>query len=125
MKDKLTWEKELLGLYVSGHPLEKFRSSIEKKDMNIKKALDNSKEGSAVIFAAIINEVRLVQTKNNETMAFITVADFTGSAEAVVFPRNYREQRELITVDRCLAIKATVNTRNNEKGFIIERVKGL
>jgi DNA polymerase-3 subunit alpha len=125
MKDKLTWEKELLGLYVSGHPLEKFRSSIEKKDMNIKKALDHSKEGSAVIFAAIINEVRLVQTKNNETMAFITVADFTGSAEAVVFPRNYREQLELITVDRCLAIKATVNTRNNEKGFIIERVKGL
>jgi DNA polymerase-3 subunit alpha len=125
MKDKLTWEKELLGLYVSGHPLEKFRSSIEKKDMNIKKALDSAKEGSAVVFAAIINEVRLVQTKNNETMAFITVADFSGSAEAVVFPRNYREQRELITVDRCLAIKATVNTRNNEKGFIIERVKGL
>jgi DNA polymerase-3 subunit alpha len=125
MKDKLAWEKELLGLYVSGHPLEKFRASIEKKNMNIKKALDTAKEGASVIFAAIINEMRLVQTKNNETMAFITVADFTGLAEAVVFPRNYREQRELIAVDRCLAIKATVNTRNNEKGFIIERVKGL
>ncbi len=125
MHDKLAWEKELLGLYVSGHPLEKFRALLEKKEMNIKKALESSKEGSTVIFGGIIDEVRLVQTKNNETMAFITISDFSGRAEAVVFPRNYREQRELIVRDRCLAIKATVNTRNNEKGFVIERVKGL
>lgn len=125
MHDRLAWEKELLGLYVSGHPLEKFRAMLEKKEMNIKKALETAKEGSTVIFGGIINEVRLVQTKNNETMAFITISDFSGSAEAVVFPRNYREQRELFVVDKCLAIKASVNTRNNEKGFVIERVKGL
>jgi len=125
MHDRLAWEKELLGLYVSGHPLEKYRTMIEKKDMNIKKALETAKEGSSIVFAGIINEVRLVQTKNNETMAFITIADFSGSAEAVVFPRNYREQKDLIVPDKCLAMKVTVNTRNNEKGFIIERVKGL
>jgi DNA polymerase-3 subunit alpha len=125
MHDRLAWEKELLGLYVSGHPLEKYRAMIEKKEINIKKALESAKEGSSVVFAGIINEVRLVQTKNNETMAFITIADFSGSAEAVVFPRNYREQKDLIVPDKCLAMKVTVNTRNNEKGFIIERVKGL
>jgi len=125
MHDRLTWEKELLGLYVSGHPLERYRSMIEKKEMNIKKALETAKEDSLVIFAAIINEVRLVQTKNNETMAFITLSDFSGSAEAVVFPRTYKEFRELIVVDKCLAVKAKVNTRNNEKGFILDRVKGL
>jgi DNA polymerase-3 subunit alpha len=125
MHDRLAWEKELLGLYVSGHPLEKFRAMIEKKEMNIKKALESAKEGSSVVFAGIIDEVRLVQTKNNEAMAFITISDFSGSAEAVVFPRNYREQKELIAPDKCLAMKVTVNTRNNEKGFVIERVKGL
>jgi len=125
MRDKLAWEKELLGLYVSGHPLEKFRAVIEKKDMNIKKALETAKDGSAVILAAIINEVRVVQTKNNEAMAFITIADFSGSSEAVVFPRTYKEFKNQIVMDKCLAIKATVNTRNGEKGFAIERVKEL
>jgi len=124
-KERLAWEKELLGLYVSGHPLERYRAVIEKKEMNIKKALETGKEGQSVIFAGIINEVRLVQTKNNETMAFITIADFSGESEAVVFPRNYREQKNLIVGDKCLAFKATINTRNNEKGFVIERVKEL
>ncbi|MFA6601529.1 MAG: OB-fold nucleic acid binding domain-containing protein, partial [Candidatus Paceibacterota bacterium] len=125
MRDKLAWEKELLGLYVSGHPLERYREIIMKKDIDIKRALENSKEGASVIFAAIINEVRLVQTKDNETMAFIGISDFSGSSDAVVFPRTYREYRELIQIDKCLAIKATVNTRNGERGFLIERVKGL
>ena len=124
MKDQLNWEKELLGLYVSGHPLERYRDIIMKKNMDIKRALENSKEGSSVIFAAIINEVRIVQTKNNEAMAFIAISDFSGSAEAVVFPRTYREYRGEIIADKCLAIKAT-NTRNGEKGFVIERIKSL
>jgi len=64
MKDKLAWEKELLGLYVSGHPLEKYRETIVKKDMDIKKARENKKDGDSVVLAIIINAVRMVQTKN-------------------------------------------------------------
>ncbi len=125
MKDKLAWEKDLLGLYISGHPLEKYRAVIEKKDIDIKKALERKKEGDSVILGVIINEVRTVQTKNNETMAFVTISDFSGSSEAVVFPRVYREFRELIASDKCLAIKATINSRNGDKGFLIERMKAL
>ncbi len=125
MRDKLAWEKELLGLYVSGHPLERYREAIMKKDIDIKRALETSKDGASVIFAAIINEVRLVQTKKNDTMAFIAISDFSGSSEAVVFPRTYLEYKDKIAVDKCLAIKATVNTRNGERSFAIERVKEL
>ena len=125
LRDKLAWEKELLGLYISGHPLERYRATIDKNGMDIRKALDTIKEGASTVFAAIINEVRLVQTKKNETMAFITLSDFSGSAEAVVFPRVYQEYRSMIAPDKCLAVKATVNSRNNEKGFVIERIKGL
>ena len=125
MKDKLSWEKELLGLYISGHPLEKYRDIITKKDIDIKKALATLKDGASVILGVIITEVRLIQTKKNETMAFVTISDFSGTADSVVFPRTYREFRELIAPDRCLAIKATVNTRNGEKSFVIDRVKGL
>jgi DNA polymerase-3 subunit alpha len=87
--------------------------------------METGKDGASVIFAAIINEVRIVQTKKNETMAFITISDFSGSADAVVFPRTYSEFKPLIQADKCLAIKATINTRNGERGFNIERVKGL
>ncbi|OHA16417.1 MAG: DNA polymerase III subunit alpha [Candidatus Taylorbacteria bacterium RIFCSPHIGHO2_02_FULL_45_28] len=124
-RDKLTWEKELLGLYISGHPLERYREIIAKNSMDIKKAFETIKEGATTILAGIITEVRTIQTKNNEAMAFITIQDFSGSSEAVVFPRVYREFQALIVPDRCVAIKAIVNTRNGEKGFIIERVKGL
>ena len=125
MRDKLAWEKELLGLYLSGHPLERYRAQIEKKDINIKKAFETLKDGEDTIFAAIKNEVRVVQTKKNDTMAFIAISDFSGSAEAVVFPRTYTEYKSLMMPDMCLAIKATVNTRNGERSFVVERVKEL
>jgi len=125
MRDKLAWEKELLGLYISGHPLERYRDVITKNGIDIKKAFETIKEGGSTIFAGIINEVRAIQTKKNETMAFVTISDFSGSSEAVVFPRVYKEFHALIVPDRCVAVKATINTRNGEKNFIIERVKGL
>ncbi|MDD5165116.1 MAG: DNA polymerase III subunit alpha [Candidatus Pacebacteria bacterium] len=125
MKDRLAWEKELLGLYLSGHPLEKYRDAITKSDINIKKALDTKKDGDAVVVAVIVTAIRPIQTKKNETMAFMTVADFSGSAEVVVFPRSYKEFAAHLVIDKCLAIKATVNSRNDEKGFILERVKVL
>ena len=125
MKDQLAWEKELLGLYISGHPLEKFREIINKKDINIKKALETKKDDETVVIAVIITTIRPIQTKNNETMAFVTIADFSGSAELVVFPRTYKECVALLQVDRCLAVKAKISTRNDEKGFILEGARGL
>ena len=125
MRDRLAWEKELLGLYLSGHPLEKYRAQITKGDIDIKKALETKKDGDAVILAVIVTAIRPIQTKKNETMAFMTVADFSGSAEVVVFPRNYKESTALLQIDKCIAIKATLNSRNDERGFVLERAKGL
>jgi DNA polymerase-3 subunit alpha len=125
MATKLAWEKELLGLYVSGHPLERYRDIILKKDIDIQKAKSSAKEGDSVVLAIIVTAVRAIQTKNNETMAFATISDFSGTSDAVIFPRTYREFRELIQPDACLAIKATVNSRNGEKSFVIERMKKL
>lgn len=125
MRDKLAWEKDLLGLYLSGHPLERYRETITKKAIDIKKAKETLADGKETVLAVIIDAVRTVQTKNNETMAFLTISDFSGSSDAVIFPRTYREFREAIQPDACLAIKATVNTRNGEKSFVIERLKRL
>jgi DNA polymerase-3 subunit alpha len=93
--------------------------------LNIKKVLETKKDKDSVILGVIINEVKTIQTKNNETMAFVTISDFSGSSEAVVFPRVYREFKNSIVVDKCLAVKANVSIRNGEKSFIIERMRAL
>jgi DNA polymerase-3 subunit alpha len=125
LQDRLSWEKELLGLYISGHPLDPYREIIQKRDIDIKKALENKKEGESVVIAMIIDEIRTTQTKNNETMAFLKVSDFTGSAPAVIFPKAYREFRSLIEPDSCIAVKCTIYIRNGEKGFVFERARKL
>jgi DNA polymerase-3 subunit alpha len=124
LSDRLAWEKELLGLYISGHPLDRFKDIISKRDIDIKRALAEKDKSSHVI-AVIIDNVHTIQTKNNETMAFATISDFSGTTEAVIFPKVYKEFRELIVPDRCLAMKVTVSTRNDEKSFLVDRIKGL
>jgi DNA polymerase-3 subunit alpha len=122
--DKLAWERELLGLYISGHPLEQYRAVIEKRDMNIEKS-KALKDGAEVVVAGIIEELRPVTTKKGDPMMFLRLADFTGSIEAVVFPRVLLEYRSSIATDKCVAVKGKVSERNGEKSLIIDKVKGL
>lgn len=126
MQEKLMWEKELLGLYISGHPLEKYREKLEKKKLNIKKITDeNIKNGSEVVLAGIIEETREIITKNNERMLFIRISDLSGSIEAVVFPRTLDAHRGLFQNDVCIAFVGKVSKRNGEMSIIIEKAKVL
>ena len=87
MADKLIWEKELLGLYISGHPLDKYKNIIEKRKENIKHIKETLKDGMIAVIAGIVEETKNVTTKNGDTMMFLKLTDFTDSIEAVVFPR--------------------------------------
>jgi DNA polymerase-3 subunit alpha len=123
-QEKLAWEKELLGLYVSGHPLDKYRSIIEKRDIDIKRAKE-LKDGTEVTIAAIIEEMKPITTKKGDNMAFVRIADFSGTMEAVVFPRTLVEFKSAFVAEKCLALKGKISERNGEKSMIIERVKAL
>jgi len=140
---KLLWEKDLLGLYISGHPLDKYRAVLEKQPVNIRKIKEPEEvinpelpkikgvktikdlvnEGKPV--GGIIEEVREIMTKNNDPMAFIKIADFTGSIEAVVFPKTYAQYKSSIVVDKCIVAVCKVSERNGEISLIIERLKEL
>lgn len=125
IQEKLAWEKELLGLYISGHPLDRFKEIIIKRDMDIKKAKENLKDGEEVTLACIVEEIKPINTKKGDQMAFIKVADFSGTLETVVFPRILVEFKHAFTPDKCLAIKGKMSERNGQKSMIIERVKVL
>jgi DNA polymerase-3 subunit alpha len=124
-EDRLAWEKELLGLYISGHPLDKFRNILEKREVNIKKIKEEMKEGMIAVVGGILEEVRLTITKNNAQMAFAKIADLTGSIDVVFFPKVYEEFKTMIVGESCIAIKGRISNRGGEKSMIVEKVKKL
>ena len=123
--EKLAWEKELLGLYISGHPLDKWRTILDKREVNIKKIREGMKEGMMVVVGGIIEEARTILTKGNEQMMFAKISDFTGSLEAVVFPRVFTEHKKLLAPEKCVIIKGRISERNGEKSIIAEKIKPL
>lgn len=123
--EKLLWEKELLGLYISGHPLDRLRDKLEKRTINIKKIKEEMSNGMQVTIAGIIETSRQVVTKNNERMAFIKIADLDDSIEAVAFPAIFKESIEILVPEKCIALSGKISNRNGEKSIIIEAVKEI
>ena len=125
IKEKLTWEKDLLGLYISGHPLNAYKEKIEKFGTLIKKIREEVKVNTPVTVAAIIDDVRVVTTKNNARMAFIKISDFTGSIDAVVFTKLFETTKDILVVDTVIAFSGRVTERNGEKSVMIESLKKI
>jgi len=123
---KLDMEKEILGVYVTGHPLDPFKDRFANSKWNVARVLEpETKTDQKVIIGGIIDAVKEITTKKGDKMAFITVTDFTGSIEAVVFPKTYAKMRELVVEDSVIAVQAKVSDRDGEKSLIIEGMKKL
>ncbi len=123
--EKLIWEKELLGLYISGHPLDRLRDKLEKRTVNIKKIKEEFGNGMQITIAGIIENSRQVMTKNNERMAFLKISDLTDSIEAVVFPSIFKDFIDILVPEKCIALSGKVSNKNGEKSIIIEAVKEI
>ena len=123
--EKLAWEKELLGLYVSGHPLEQFKEKLANQKNSIKNIKENAKENEIVVVGGLIENMRDILTKNGDKMFFIKFADLTDEIEMVVFPRTLQEFSSIFVLDECIAVKARVSLRNGEKSLIAEKAKKL
>jgi DNA polymerase-3 subunit alpha len=123
--DKLAWEKELLGLYVSGHPLERYRDKLSKNGQSIRRIKTYGRKDQSVVFGAVIEEAKVILTKKQAKMAFVRLADLTGTIEMVVFPKSYEEFKDILEADKCLAVKGKVSDRNGERSIICDKLKLL
>jgi DNA polymerase III subunit alpha len=121
--DRLMWEKELLGLYISGHPLDSFRGKLEGREINIKKLKDTAKEKQSIVLGGIIEEVRTIPTKKGDRMIFMKLADLSDSIEAVAFPKTFEEFQDILIPESCIVVKGTFSTRNGGKSILVEKVK--
>jgi DNA polymerase III subunit alpha len=125
LKEKLTWEKELLGLYISGHPLDAYKEKIEKFGTLIKKVKEEIHVGTPVIVACIIDDVRIVITKRGDRMAFLKLSDYTGTIDAVAFSKLYEANKDIFINDAIIALQGKVTERNGEKSIMIESIKKI
>ena len=123
-KTMLAWEKELLGLFVSGHPLDAHKEKLASRTMNIEQMKQKLRPGQACVAMGLI-EVRPLLTKKGDPMAFIKIVDDVGSIEAVVFPKLFAKEKALFFTDNVVALKGNLNARNGELSMIVEAVKQL
>lgn len=121
---KLQWEKDLLGIFVSGHPLREFANELANRP-SIKAIKEDTRNGIPIVTAGMIETVRELLTKKGEKMAFIQLANETDAIEMVAFPEIYRANRELLIPGSCIAVKGKLTIRNDEPSIALERVKSL
>jgi DNA polymerase-3 subunit alpha len=124
LEEKLRWEKELLGLYVSGHPLDKFKEKFKDPKKTIRHAKEHAR-GLEAIIAGFVENARINMTKNGERIAFLRLADFSGSIDLTVFPRVFKEYANIMSAGSCIAVKGKISERNGETSFVVEKAKAL
>ena len=117
--DKFSREKEILGFYISGHPLEKYRAEVESFANPPLDALEGVSDGAAVRLCGIVTNIRRQLTKKGDMMAIVNIEDFTGSAEILVFNKTLDENQTLLIPDNMVVVSGRATTREDEPVKII------
>ena len=127
VETKLAFEKEMLGVYLSGHPLESYQDMLKSvcNASSLDFAYDeeegmvNVAPGKDYILGGIASVVNIKLTRNNQRMAFITLEDLVGSVEVIVFPRDFEKYRELIEEGRKYIISGKASLEENDAAKLI------
>ena len=131
-KEMLSMEKEMLGLYISGHPLDSVREELEKtstintsdililkEDLTQENATPKYKDGQNVTYAGIITNIKKKYTKNNTLMAFITIEDLHGACEVLVFDNCFQKCKESILEDNIVIVNGRLSIREDDNITIV------
>ncbi|MFA5877571.1 MAG: DNA polymerase III subunit alpha [Candidatus Paceibacterota bacterium] len=123
--EMLNSEKELLGIYVSGHPLDQFKKELADYPHSIKFARGEERNGYPLTVCGVIESIKTILTKKGDKMAFITISDKDGFIETVAFPEVYKTNASVMTEGTCVLFKGKLSKRNGEPSVLIDKVKAL
>lgn len=133
-KERLNMEKEVLGMYLSGHPLSEYKSELDRKTSINMKKINELKENEKtfmklhdreVIVGGMVIAKRIMTTKRNEIMAFITLEDLYGAIEVVVFPQTLKKFNILLNDDSIILIKGAISIDDDEAKLIARDIKDI
>jgi len=122
-KDLLEWEKELVGVYVSSHPLQQMMVDLANVITHATVDITEELGKQSVVVAGLLAEVRSFTTKKGDAMAFCRLEDLQGSVDVTVFPPLFREKRELWKQDKIVIVWGKVDSRNGRISIVAERVQ--
>ena len=123
----LAFEKEVLGIYISGHPLEKYEEKWKKNIsattsdfmLDEETGATRVQDGAKAVVGGMITEKTVKYTRNNKTMAFLTLEDLVGTLEVVVFPRDYEKYQPMLETDRKVFIRGRVSAEDEKPSKLI------
>lgn len=119
---QLDWEKELIGLYVSDHPLSTVIDTLKQNVSYFSQELGEANHHERVTVAGIVTHIRHHQTKNGNPMAFVTIEDIQGSIDLVIFPSVWKKTAELIQFDEIIKVTGKVDSQRGEPKVLVNRV---
>jgi DNA polymerase-3 subunit alpha len=115
----LSKEKEVLGFYVSGHPLTKYEEELKTFVTKTTESLEEAKDGEEVYIGGVITHVKTNIDRKKKQMAFVTLEDFVGSVEVVVFSDCFEENRKIIRTESMVLVKGRASTKEGEKAKVV------
>lgn len=124
MLQRLQWEKEFLGFYVSGHPLQGLRKYLKRK-VNLVNDLSRRDTGKVMKLVGILSQVKKITTKSGSQMCYLTLEDPTGRIEVTVFPNTFTQFRELFTPDSVVSLSGKVEVRRGQFQLICQNIQGI
>ena len=112
-KEQLMWERELLGLYISAHPLDNYDAFFEEQTIPLH-ACTPQIDGQKVSVGGLVSTIRTIVTKAGTKMAFVGIEDKTSEAELIVFPRLYEQLGDSLQQDAIVKVAGTINARDRD-----------
>ena len=122
-REKLQWEKELLGVYSISHPLMQLGIDLSAATTCSCAELDERYDGKGVTLAGVITSMRTINTKKGDPMAFVQLEDLQGACEVVFFPKAYADHKEKLIVDAVVIVKGKAQIREGKTALLADIVQ--
>jgi DNA polymerase-3 subunit alpha len=122
-REQLNWERELIGLYISDHPLTPYQETFRQIVSYFSGQLNEAQHEEKVRVAGLVTSVRPYMTKNNKPMGFVTLEDIQGNFDLVLFPRTWDKTREMLTVGQIVIVEGKVDTNSMPPKILVDTVR--
>ncbi len=121
-REELNWERELLGLYVSAHPLSPYQDTLAKRVTHFSYQLAEAKDNANVVVAGMVDRFRQHTTKNGKSMGFATLEDMYGKMDLVIFPQAWDKYYHLIQMDSVLQAEGRVDLGQGDPKILVNKL---
>ncbi|MFO7662198.1 MAG: DNA polymerase III subunit alpha [Chloroflexota bacterium] len=119
----LDWEKDLIGVYLTEHPLEHRLTELQSIITAQSGELDTTWNGKSVTLAGMVSAIRVVTTKKGQPMAFVTLEDLEGKVDLVLFPKVWSAGREMVQANQIIVVNGTVQIQGEDLSLLVNNIR--